>query len=211
MSRTFVLIALATTALAACADTPGTPARGVESVNVPVVARQDFVLDLSAPDGNLGPSEAARLDGWFRSMELGYGDTVYVDGAYADAARGDVARIAGNYGILVANGAPITAGVVTPGTIRVVVSRTVASVPGCPNWSGPSTPTWQNQTMTNYGCAVNSNLAAMVADPQDLLHGREGGEIGDNTAGNKAVDLYRKAPPTGSQGLKDIDTKKKGS
>ena len=210
MSRTFALIGLAT-ALAGCATHPDQPARGVEPLNVPVVARQDYVLDLQAPDGSLGPSEAARLDGWFRSMSLGYGDTVYVDGAYADAARNDVARIAGNYGILVASGAPITAGAVVPGTVRVVVSRTTASVPGCPNWSDPSTPTWDNRTASNYGCAVNSNLAAMIADPQDLVHGREGGDIGDNTTGNKAVDMYRKTPPTGSQGLKDIDTKKKGS
>ena len=41
--------------------------RGVAAVNVPVVTRADYALDAAAPDGSLSPSEAARLDAWFRS------------------------------------------------------------------------------------------------------------------------------------------------
>ena len=126
------------------------------------------------------PSEAARLDGWFRSLDLRYGDSVYVDGgAYSEAARAQVAGIAGNYGMLVSHGAPVTAGAVAPGNVRVVVSRNVASVPNCPNWERPSQPNYNNRTMPNLGCAVNSNLAAMVANPEDLVHGREGDGVVD--------------------------------
>ncbi|MEQ7872461.1 CpaD family pilus assembly protein [Sphingomonas sp. ASV193] len=208
MNRHLVLLALAT-GIAGCTASPHNPQLGVESVNVPVVTRQDYALDLAAPDGNLTPTAAAQLDGWFRSMQLGYGDSVFVDGTYADGARLDVARIAGNYGILVARGAPVTAGTVAPGAVRVVVSRTQASVPGCPNWREAATPTWQNKQTSNYGCAVNSNLAMMVADPNDLVHGREGNDLGNNVAGNKAIDLYRATPPSGTKGLQDISTKGK--
>jgi len=104
-------------------------------------------------------------------------------------------------------GAPVTAGAVNPGSIRVIVSRTRAEVPGCPNWSVPSQPNYNNRTMPNFGCGVNSNLAAMVANPEDLVHGRESG-IGSNSAGTKAVIMYRTAPPTGSKGLQDTSTKK---
>ena len=76
-----------------------------------------------------------------------------------------------NYGMLVPNGAPVTAPV-APGNVRVVVSRNVASVPNCPNWERPSQPNYNNRMMPNLGCAVNSNLAAMVANPEDLVHGR---------------------------------------
>ena len=31
----------------------------------------------------------------------------------------------------------------------------------------------RSATGTNYGCAINSNLAAMIANPDDLVHGRE--------------------------------------
>ena len=59
-------------------------------------------------------------------------------------------------------GAPVTAGAVAPGSVRVIVSRTRAEVPGCPNWSQPSQPNYNNQTMSNFGCGVNSNLAMTV-------------------------------------------------
>ncbi len=41
----------------------------------------------------------------------------------------------------------------------------------------PSQPNYNNRSMSNFGCGVNSNLAAMVANPEDLIHGRESGGI----------------------------------
>jgi pilus assembly protein CpaD len=209
MNRSIILLGLASV-LGACQVTApqvDRPAKGLSSVNVPVVVRADYALDLSAPDGSLSSSEAARLDGWFRSMTLGYGDMVYVDGATGYDARDDVARIAGEYGMLVALGAPMTAGPVPQGMVRVVVARTSASVPACPNWSKAATPNFDNASMSNFGCGVNSNLAAMVANPQDLVSGREGSGVNDAATSSKAVGQYRKAVPTGQGGLKDISTK----
>jgi pilus assembly protein CpaD len=180
--------------------------RGVEAVNVPVVTRADYVFDAAAPGGSLAPAEKARLDAWFRGLNLGYGDSIYVDAPYADAARYEVAQVANNFGMMLEPGAPVTAGAVSPGNVRVIVSRTRAEVPGCPNWSVPSQPNYNNRTSSNYGCGVNSNLAAMVANPEDLVHGRDGG-IGSNAAGTKAVIMYRTTPPTGTKGLQDVSTK----
>jgi pilus assembly protein CpaD len=180
--------------------------RGVESVNEPAVTRADYVFDAAAPGGSLAPAEKARLDAWFRGLGLGYGDSIYVDAPYADAARYEVAQVAGNYGMMLEPGAPVTAGPVSPGSVRVIVSRSRAEVPGCPNWSVPSQPNYNNRSMSNFGCGVNSNLASMVANPEDLVHGREGG-IGSNAAGTKAVILYQTTPPTGSKGLQETSTK----
>ena len=214
MSRSLILLGLAS-AVAGCATTAprsaaDVPSRGVEEVNVPVVTRADYAIDLAAPGGSLLPSEAARLDGWFRGMDLSYGDSVYIDAPYSGMARDDVARVAGNYGLLVSSGAPVTAGAVAPGNVRVVVSRTRASVPNCPNWSVPAQPNHGNETMSGFGCSVNGALAAMVANPEDLVHGREGTGVGDTRAASKAIDYYRKAEPTGKSGLKDITTSKGG-
>ena len=166
------------------------------------------MFDAAAPDGSLSGSEAARLDSWFDSLDLRYGDAIYVDGGY-EAARAAVAQVAGNYGMLVSAGAPVTAGAVAPGTVRVVVSRAVASVPNCPDWSSrPSQPNYNNRMVSNFGCSVNSNLAAMVANPEDLVQGREGSGVGDAMTASKAVGAYRAAPPTGTQGLQEINTKK---
>jgi len=52
-----------------------------------------------------------------------------------------------------------------------VASGNTASVPNCPNW-GSRARNSVAETDGNYGCAVNSNMAAMIANPQDLLHGR---------------------------------------
>jgi len=210
MRSKVILIALASS-LAACNTTSDLPDQGVASVNVPVVTSADYVFDAAAPDGALASGEAARLNGWFQGLGLGYGDTVYVDGPYADAARGQVAAVAGQYGMMVAAGAPVTQGVVQPGTVRVVVSRRRAVVPNCPNWSRPSEPDFQNRTHSNYGCGVNSNLAAMVANPEDLIYGREGAITGDVNAAAKAVMFYRSQPPSGSKGLQDVNTKSGGN
>ena len=202
-------LVLLATALAGCSHVPyDEPSRGVASVNVPVLTRAEFVFDAAAPDGSLSPAESARLDGWFGSLGLGYGDTIYVDGAYAGAAREEVALAAGRYGLLLSDGAPVTAGAVAPGTVRVVVSRTRAEVPNCPDWSQPSQPNYANKSMSNFGCGVNSNLAAMIANPEDLIHGREGSGVVDAMTSTKAINSYRSTAPTGTQGLKEISTKK---
>ena len=197
-------------ALSGCAYHPGPdPEAGISSVNEPVLNRSDFVFDAAAPGGSLPPSEAARLDSWFSGLDLRYGDSVYVDaGPYSEAARSDVARIAGKYGLLVSPGAPVTAGTVPSGSVRVVVSRTIASVPNCPDWDRQSQPNYNNESLPGFGCSVNGNLAAMVANPEDLFHGREGTGVADSTTAAKAVGVYRSAKPTGSEGLQDISTKK---
>jgi pilus assembly protein CpaD len=207
MRSKLVLFALAST-IAGC-STPriNDAERGLAPVNVPVVTTADYAFDAAAPGGGLAPGESERLSGWFQGLGLGYGDTVYVDGAYGSPARTQVAQIAGRYGMLVQPGAPVTAGLVQPGSVRVVVSRRRAEVPGCPNWSRPAQPNVENVSMSNYGCSVNSNFAAMVADPVDLIHGREGSGVTDAKAASKAVDLYRTRPPSGQGGLQATSTK----
>lgn len=207
MHSKFALIALGCTALMAC-TAPNRADQGLTAVHVPVVTSADYVYDAAAPDGSLAPGEAERIDGWFQGLGLGYGDSVYVDGAYGDVARGQIAQIAGRYGMLVSAGSPVTAGMIQPGTVRTVVSRRRAVVPGCPDWSVQSQPNWQNRSMSNFGCGVNANLAAQVANPEDLIHGREGSGVGDTLTASKAVQFYRAAPPTGTQGLQEISTKK---
>jgi pilus assembly protein CpaD len=204
------LLLVASAAVAGCsyhANAGDLADRGVEAVNVPVVTRADYVFDAAAPGGTLAPAEKARLDSWFRGLDLGYGDSIYVDAPYADAARYEVSQVAGAYGMLVQPGAPVTGGPVPSGSVRVIVSRTRAEVPGCPNWSQVAQPNYNNRMMSNFGCGVNSDLAMQVANPEDLIHGREGTNVGDNRTGTKAIILYRTTPPTGSKGLQQVSVK----
>jgi len=179
------------------------PNRMLDSLNQPVVERSDFVFDVSGGDSGLSASEKERLREWYRSLDLGYGDRVFVDEQYATRSRADIARVTAEFGLLLSEGAPVTAGAVRPGSSRVIVARSTASVPNCPNWA----PTGASATASNYGCAVNSNLAAMVADPSDLVLGQSGSGTGDATATAKAIKVYRDKAPTGSGALKNESSK----
>jgi pilus assembly protein CpaD len=187
----------------------GTENRGVESVHQPVVARSDYALDLQTAGGALASGESARLAHWFDAMRLGYGDRVAVDDpeGVSSAAFAEVGGVAAGYGLLVAEDAPVTAAPVTPGTVRVVVSRMRAGVPNCPDWSRNSSSEFESNTSSNYGCAVNANLAAMVANPGDLVRGQQGAAFTDPATAAKAIEALRKAPPTGAgQVLKSEST-----
>lgn len=182
----------------------GTENRGMESVHQPVVARQDYALDLAAPGGRLAPGEARRLDGWMTAMHLGFGDRVAIDEAAqpSPATRDEVAAIVASYGLLLSDDRPVTAAPLTPGTVRVVVGRMHAGVPGCPDWTRDASSEFDANTSSNFGCAINTNLAAMVARPSDLVRGVDHDPITDPVLTAKAVDAYRKKPATG---LKDLE------
>jgi pilus assembly protein CpaD len=207
MRSKLALFALASV-LSGCGAGVATKAdRGLATANIPVVTTADYVFDAAAPGGALAPGEPERLNGWFQGLGLGYGDRVYVDGAYSDSARAQVAQVAGRYGMLVQSGAPVTAGLVQPGSVRVVVSRRRAVVPGCPDWSGGDKLNYENRSMPGFGCAISTNYAAMIANPEDLIHGREGDGVSDTRTATKAVEYYRTTPPSASKGLKEVSTK----
>jgi pilus assembly protein CpaD len=197
-------------ALSACAgDMPNN--RTLYSVKQPVVERNNYTLDLAAGPGGVTVPEQQRLAAWFEAMDLRYGDRVAVDGAIAsDAVHEDVAAIASRYGLLLSEGAPVTTGYVDPGMVRVVVTRSRAHVPGCPDWTDKSATTLDNGTADGFGCAVNSNLAAMVADPQHLLHGAEGTGETVVMSSTKAIETYREAEPTGKAGLPEVSSQSAG-
>ena len=214
MSRMITFAAVAALGIGAtgCASAPehltATNNPSLYSVHQPIVQRTDFVFDVATGGDGVAPAELARLDAWFDSIDLRYGDQVTIDeaaGYESEAARRDVAGVAARYGLLLVDAAaPITAGQVQPGTVRIVASRAVASVPGCPNWA-PAEIAATGNTSSNYGCATNANLAAMVANPNDLVQGQDGSNSGAATA-TRAIRSYRQAQPTGQGGLRESST-----
>lgn len=195
--------------LSACGDLPNNAS--LYSVKQPVVATNDYTIDVAAGTGGLTVPERQRLAEWFETMNLRYGDRVAIDGPLpSDAVRADVAAIVSRHGLLLSEGAPITEGFIDPGRIRVVVSRSRAYVPGCPDWSDKSDASLGNSTADGYGCAVNTNIAAMVANPQHLLHGEEGSGETVVMSSTKAIETYREAEPTGKGGLSEVSSQSSG-
>jgi len=192
-------------ALAGCGGMPSN--RQLESIHQPVVERTNYTLDVSAGPGGLSLPEQRRLAGWFEAMELRYGDRVAIDDpAHSGAARSAVEAVASRFGMLVGDEAPVTPGYVNAGMVRVIVTRSSAHVPGCPDWSAKSDTNLNNGTSTNYGCSINSNIASMVADPEHLIHGANSTGRTVVMSSTKAIDSYREAKPTGEKGLKQDST-----
>lgn len=194
MHAKFSVVALGALLVTAC-NAPDSPASGVSALHVPIVSQTAFVFDADAPGGMMSSSETERLDDWLASVNVGYGSSVYVDGPEGPA-RGQVAAVVGQYGLLLSEGAPVTPGVVPPGAVRVVVSRAVAAVPGCPDWHRQSEPDFNNKSMSNFGCGVNGALAAQVADANDLVRGTPDTQAGDGAHASKAITMYRNWPLT---------------
>jgi pilus assembly protein CpaD len=189
-----LMAAAASVTLAACgANSLGTPNTSMYSVHQPVVERTNFAIDLASDAGGLSSAEQGRLGDWFDAINLDYGDRVSVDhgaGYASPAVNGAVAKVAANRGLTIDGPAPVTSGQVAPGMVRVVVTRSSASVPSCPDFSVDHDRNYNASNHSNYGCSVNSNLAAMVANPEDLVRGRENTRR-DANSGKNAVDRYQ--------------------
>ena len=190
--------------LASCGGIPTN--RSLDSVHQPVVERVNYTLDVTTGPGGLSYPEQRRLAGWFEAMDLRYGDRLAIDDPLdSEPTRAAVATLAGRYGLMLGETAPVTQGYVSAGTARIIITRTKASVPGCPDWSAKSDFNPNNASTSNYGCANNANLAAMVANPEHLLKGEKGSA--DTMVISKAIKSYREQVPSGTVGLKQNSTK----
>lgn len=201
MARSFLLLPLLLAALplgtVQAADRFN---RGVDSVHQPVIQRSDHVFDVGG--NGLNPVESAQVAQWFDAIGLAYGDRISIDTSVGAASSNrDIAAIVGLYGLFVSDGAPVTQGAIRAGDVRIVVSRSIASVPGCPDYSQSSQPNFTAAASSNYGCGTNATLAAMVANPEDLVKGQEARGSSPETAA-KAIKVWRNAAPTAQGGLK---------
>lgn len=185
--------------VAGCGGMPSN--QSLYSTKQPVVERKNFTFDVRSAQSGMGISEQQRVAAWFETMKLGYGDRLSIDDPMASKATQDaIAKLAARHGVLIEEGAPVTQGHVDPGKARIVLTRSSASVPGCPDWDDKSDTNYYNATSNGYGCAVNSNLAAMVANPEDLIEGQAGTGETVIMSGTKAIDSYRNRAPSGNGG-----------
>ncbi len=176
---------------------------GLTSTQQPVVRRVEYSLDVEA-DMAAGSIEDQQLAEWLDALTPGYGDQVALDlGGRPSAGRLSLilrARLA-KFGLAEA---PILAVSVTPlrsDKVRIILRRSVASVPDCPNYRGVGGADFGDSGIRGYGCAVNGNIASMIADPNDLLEGKaappgEGWRAAKDAADANSVGADSKLAPT---------------
>ncbi|MDI1297536.1 MAG: CpaD family pilus assembly protein [bacterium] len=182
--------------------------RSVDSIHQPVVSYAAYTFDVqSGSDGGLPASEAQRLNDWFASINLGYGDQIAVvtdAGYYSPNLRDGIGDLVARHGLLVGEDSSAAAGSAPQGAVRVIVRRATASVPGCPDWSSKAETNMNLGTSSNFGCGTNSNLAAMVANPEDLVRGQTSDSELRTATSNRAISTYRDKAPTGAGDLKQL-------
>lgn len=142
-------------------------------------------------------AEAARLDAFLLQHEAKYAGRTFVerprapaDEALAVRRQDAVLQHLRRRDIQHAP-MPVDRTAVTPtGRISVVLKRYVAIAPPCPDWSKFPGQDFLNQTASNFGCANITNFGLMVADPGDLVGGRQPGPT-DGEAAALAIETYR--------------------
>ena len=82
---------------------------------------------------------------------------------------------------------------------QLIVSYThyVATASRCGDWSGMRSRDYKNLRSPNYGCATQNNIAAMIADPRDLVMPADVTPR-DGVVAVRAIDLYRNGEDTAS-------------
>jgi pilus assembly protein CpaD len=84
------------------------------------------------------------------------------------------------------------------GGIKLTYIRYVAQTPECGNWSTNLARTYDNTRAPNFGCTTQKNIAAMVADPRDLVSP----QTVSSTDAQRRIEVlakYRKGEPTVAQ------------
>lgn len=202
--RALLPLLLGSAALAGCASTVGPVGyNGIGNPHVAEVAQVTHTLDLATSGSGLAAGEGDRAADWLASIGFGYGDRAYLadGGGNAGAARDQLARSIGRYGLVLSDAAPVTSGLVAPGSVRLVVLRAEATIAGCPAWRG--TDTMLGRDARGFGCATAANMAAMIADPNDLLAGKSAPDTGSSSAtAVKAINAQTEAAGTSDGGTR---------
>ena len=79
--------------------------------------------------------------------------------------------------------------------IRISFMSYTASGPQCGHGWEDIAKTYSNESYRQFGCAVTANMAAQIADPEDLLHPRAMGPS-DATRRENVLDKYRTGTTT---------------
>lgn len=157
----------------------------------PVFAENDGTSDLSQ-------ESLANLESFITTNEVGYGDLVLFDQG-SDVSEERIDALATRFlkqGVTIGESDGIFGAVPADGSVMVYIERYTVTAPECQRWSEASSVNPNNAPGQPFGCVSQSNLAAMIANPRDLVTGERSGANPDTA--RKAVKTYR-LMPTGGQ------------
>jgi pilus assembly protein CpaD len=184
------LILLATLSACATKNNGTRDNAGVETIHKANVSFEETSHPIRFAAGKLSASEETSLTAFAAASGLRYADRLTLRVSEPNMAtdyRNAINTVLGRFGLAIGNVETATG--LQPGIAMLAVSRPTVSLPECGVHDGPNNFNVNNENQSNYGCAVRSNLAAMVANPADLISGNKlDGQTADITA--KPVDSF---------------------
>lgn len=100
---------------------------------------------------------------------------------------------------------------VAPNVALMQMTFSEVVLPDCPDWRMSSAHNFSNHESANFGCATETNLGLMVADPNDLVHGT--GELppAHSQRGDLAITQYHTGGAAATQGASAAPAANSGS
>jgi len=204
------LLMLAGLGLAGCAhddlalDDAYTPLSPEERFPIQT-ARSPVTMDVDTAQGSLQPSQVNAVARFARQSTAGGASPVIIK---RPAGGGASARVAEEVaGLLLQQGVPRS--MIRVGTypapasapVHIAYLKSVAHTQPCDDWSVDATSTSKNLQMPNHGCAVQSNIAAMLANPNDIDTPRP---VSANPAANGTAAIKKISNGSSSSGIASI-------
>jgi pilus assembly protein CpaD len=173
-------------------------------VNHPIQVEPSYrslKLNFSAPNAGLMPDDSQHFDEFVADFIAHGNGAISItvpsgrDSSTAISYFGERMAAAGVPRDRILVGTRETAG--NDGRVELGYISYQASTAPCGDWSASVTNTAANHVMANFGCAVQHNIAAQVADPRDLMAPQPPASA---DAARRAVvyDNYRNGKPTGA-------------
>ncbi len=183
------------------------------AVNHPISVEARYTtikLPFSAPDAGLLPEDSAHFDQFVANyLERGSGSISISAPAGSDSSAA-ISYFAERLASLGVPRSRILVGTreATSADRQVEIGYVgyVAHSDPCGDWSTDLANTASNQTAPNFGCAVQHNIAAMVADPRDLVSPQPTTDS-DAVRRNTVVGNYEKGKVTSAEKTPDQSAK----
>jgi pilus assembly protein CpaD len=200
--KAFAAIAAAA-ALSACASSDAllaqAPPLSTDAVKIPVAVQAEQ-LQLTPHAQGLSSAQSAAVYDMIGRWRSAAGGPIVVEtpasaGAETRAAGGKIGEFLRAYGVADADIQARTYQAEAAAPIRVTFPIYEAAVPRCGVTEDLSHA--PNHPPANFACAVSANIAAMAANPQDLVYARPEAPI-DATRRQQVLERYRQGAPTSS-------------
>jgi pilus assembly protein CpaD len=137
---------------------------------------QSLKLAYSAADQGLSPADAARLDAFVGDYQEHGNGAIAVSAPAGASANQQITFFADriNQMGIARDHILVSTHEAAAGDTRVEIDYVAyqAHADRCGDWSEDLSDTMSNGTPRNFGCAVQQNIAAQIADPRDLMQPR---------------------------------------